>query len=468
VSLSGVRSRSTEGSAPTWFARFTWFGTKRQGGDRGGAARLRPLFVYGERMIEAFGDSTRDGDWAAVRLLVDGERIVDADAPGVARPLTGLTLLEAAAVGGETLAVDALANALGPVFRAAPRQGRAAVAMSGGVDSAVALLRAAPNAVGVTLRLWLDPQGPDAERACCSPESVIAARETCHRLGLPHVTLDLREEFRRAVVTPFVRGYERGETPNPCVACNGGFRFAELLAFVERAGCERLATGHYARIVEREGRRLLARAADPAKDQSYMLARLDPAALERVWFPLGDQDKAATRAEAERAGLAAAGRAESQEACFLAGDDYRTFLGRHGLAARPGAVVDREGRALGTHDGYWRFTPGQRRGLGLASPEPLYVLGTDTAANAVVVGPREQLARRRVSARGRLYADVDRVEAKLRYRSPGVAAAVVAQDGGFVLELDEPAYGVAPGQAAVLYEGDAVVGCGVVSSAADH
>jgi len=329
-------------------------------------------------------------------------------------------------------------------------------------------LRAAPNAVGVTLRLWLDPQGPDAERACCSPESVIAARETCHRLGLPHVTLDLREEFRRAVVTPFVRGYERGETPNPCVACNGGFRFAELLAFVERAGCERLATGHYARIVEREGRRLLARAADPAKDQSYMLARLDPAALERVWFPLGDQDKAATRAEAERAGLAAAGRAESQEACFLAGDDYRTFLGRHGLAARPGAVVDREGRALGTHDGYWRFTPGQRRGLGLASPEPLYVLGTDTAANAVVVGPREQLARRRVSARGRLYADVDRVEAKLRYRSPGVAAAVVAQDGGFVLELDEPAYGVAPGQAAVLYEGDAVVGCGVVSSAADH
>ncbi len=340
--------------------------------------------------------------------------------------------------------------------------------MSGGVDSAVALLRAAPNAVGVTLRLWLDPDGPDSERACCSPESVIAARETCHRLGLPHVTLDLREAFRRAVVTPFVRGYERGETPNPCIRCNGGFRFAELLAFAERAGCERLATGHYARVVERDGVRLLARGADPGKDQSYMLARLDPGSLERIWFPLGEQDKAATRAEAERAGLAVARRGESQEACFLAGDDYRAFLGRHGLAARPGAVVDRDGRELGRHEGYWRFTPGQRRGLGLASPEPLYVLGTDAAANAVVVGPREQLARRRVAARGRLYADVRRVEAKLRYRSPAVAATVVPDEGGFGLELDEPAYGVAPGQAAVLYDGDAVVGCGVVSSTDYH
>ncbi|MGD0715944.1 MAG: hypothetical protein ABSB24_17430, partial [Gaiellaceae bacterium] len=163
-------------------------------------------------MLDAFGDSTRGGEWAAVRLRIDGDRIVEADAPGLERPLAGLRLLEAAAVGGETLAVDALANALGPVFRAEPRAGRTAVAMSGGVDSAVALLRAAPNAVGVTLRLWLDPDGPDSERACCSPAAVLAARETCHRLGLPHVTLDLREEFRRAVVAPFMRGYARGET----------------------------------------------------------------------------------------------------------------------------------------------------------------------------------------------------------------------------------------------------------------
>src|SRR5437588_12868449 len=246
-------------------------------------------------MHEVFGDSSRNGEWAAVRLRVDGDRLVEADAPGLERDVTGLTLLEAAAVGGETLAVDALANALGPVFRATPSPGRVAVAMSGGVDSAVALLRSLPNAVGVTLRLWLDPHGPAPERACCSPESVIAARETCHRLGIPHVTLDLREEFRRAVVAPFVRGYLRGETPNPCIRCNGGFRFAELLAFARRAGADRLATGHYARIVERRGRLLLARAADHAKDQSYMLARLDPARLDRVWFPLGDQTQEKTR-----------------------------------------------------------------------------------------------------------------------------------------------------------------------------
>jgi len=416
-------------------------------------------------MIETFGDATRDGEWAAVRLAVDGETIVEAHAEGLDRPLAGLTLLEAAAVGGDTLAVDALAAALGPVFRAEPRPGRAAVAMSGGVDSAVALLRAGPNAVGVTLRLWLDPNGPDAERACCSPESVIAARETCHRLGLPHVTLDLRDEFRRAVVTPFVRGYARGETPNPCIRCNGGFRFAELLAFARRAGCDRLATGHYARIDEHRGRLLLHRGADPAKDQSYMLARLDPAELGRVWFPLGDQDKVATRAEAERAGLEVAQRLESQEACFLAGDDYRAFLGRHGLPPQEGAIVDEQGRELGRHEGFWRFTPGQRKGIGVPAERPLYVLGADAATNAVVVGPREALARRHVAASGRLYSDVDRADVKLRYRSPAVAAQVSPAPGGFELELDEPAFGVAPGQAAVLYEGDAVVGCGLVSSA---
>ncbi|HEX5172976.1 MAG TPA: tRNA 2-thiouridine(34) synthase MnmA [Gaiellaceae bacterium] len=415
-------------------------------------------------MREILGDSSRGGEWAAVRLLVDRDRIVEADAPGLDRDVTGLTLLEAASVGGETLPVDALANALGPVFAASTSPGRVAVAMSGGVDSAVAFLRSLPNAVGVTLRLWLDPAGPDSERACCSPESVIQARETCHRLGVPHVTLDLREEFRRAVVTPFVRGYARGETPNPCTRCNGGFRFAELLAFARRAGAERLATGHYARIVERDGRLLLARGADAAKDQSYMLAALDPRRLDRISFPLGEQEKEATRAEAERAGLAAARRPESQEACFLAGDDYRAFLGRHGLGPAEGSIVAEDGTELGRHDGFWRFTPGQRRGLGLASSEPLFVLGTRPAANAVVVGPRASLARTRVSARGRLYVDLDRVAVKLRYRSPAVSASVEPTARGFRLELDEPAYGVSPGQAAVLYDGEAVVGYGLIRS----
>jgi tRNA-specific 2-thiouridylase len=415
-------------------------------------------------MIELVGDSSRDGEWALVRLTVLDGVIASADAPGLSRPLVGLTLLEAAAVPGTRLAADALANAIGPLVTAPPEPGRVAVAMSGGVDSAVALLRAGRDAVGVTLRLWLDPQGPDAERACCSPDAVIAARETCHGLGLPHVTLDLREEFRRAIVEPFVRGYERGETPNPCTSCNGSFRFAELLAFAERVGAARLATGHYARIVDRDGRQLLARAADADKDQSYMLGRLDPVHLDRLWFPLGDQTKTQTRDEAARAGLAAAGRRESQEACFLAGGDYRAFLARRGLN-REGAIVDEEGRELGRHGGIWRFTPGQRRGLGVASAEPLYALRSEAASATLVVGPRESLATRRVHVRGRLHVPVDRAEVKLRHRSPAVAAGVVPVERGFYLELDEPAYAVAPGQAAVLYDGDAVVGSGVITSA---
>ena len=417
-------------------------------------------------MIEVFGDAGRDGDWASVRLKLDGDRVVDADAEGLAESLVGLTLLEAAAVPGEALAADALANAIGPVFRAPPSTARTAVAMSGGVDSAVALLRAGREAVGVTLRLWLDPDGPDSDRACCSPAAVVAARETCHALGLPHVTLDLRDEFRRTVVAAFVRGYARGETPNPCTRCNGGFRLAQLLAFARRAGAVRLATGHYARIVDHRGRRLLARARDPEKDQSYMLARLDPDQLERVWFPLGEGDKEATRAEARAAGLAVAERTESQEACFLAGADYRSFLARQGLESRTGAVVDEGGRALGTHAGFWRFTPGQRRGLGVAGHEPLYAVAVEPRTNTVVAGPRSALARRQVSVRGRTFVPVERADVKLRYRSPAVAGRVEPLGRGFRLHLDEPAYGVARGQAAVLYEGDAVVGAGAVAASA--
>jgi tRNA-specific 2-thiouridylase len=413
-------------------------------------------------VIEIVGDSSRDGEVALVRLVVDEDRIVDAESEGLERPLAGLTLLEAAAVPGETLAADALANALGQVFRAEPHPRRVAVAMSGGVDSAVALLRAGAQAIGVTLRLWIDPASPDSERACCSPEAVIAARETCHALGLPHVTLDLREEFRRAVVAPFVRGYARGETPNPCIRCNGSFRFAELLAFAERVGASRLATGHYARISEHRGRRLLARARDPEKDQTYMLARLDPRLLDRIWFPLGEQTKDETRAEAVRAGLAAASRTESQEACFLGGGDYRDFVRRHGVEEAEGDIVDEDGRQLGNHDGFWRFTPGQRRGLGVSAPEPIYVLRTDPSANTVVVGPRESLAVETISARGRLYVRVNRAEVKWRYRSPAVPAAVEQTEHGFRLTLDAPAYGVATGQAAVLYEHDVVVGAGLL------
>lgn len=416
-------------------------------------------------LVELFGDSARGDDYAAARLLVDEDRIVESDAPGLSRDLTGLTLIEAAAIPGETLAADALANAIAPAFRADPAPGRVAVAMSGGVDSAVALLRARPHAVGVTLRLWLDPAGPSADRACCSPEAVIAARRTCHALGLPHVTLDLRETFRQAVVQPFVDAYAAGLTPNPCMRCNGAFRFGELVAFAERAGAGVLWTGHYARIAERAGRRLIARGADPDKDQSYMLATVDPQLLDRVGFPLGAETKGRIRAEAAAAGLAAAERPESQEACFLGGDDYRTFLERQGLQRAAGPIVDEDGAEVGRHDGTWRYTTGQRRGIGVAAPEPLYALRSEPASNTLVVGRRGSLDVRRVEVRGVTYVPVERADVKLRYRSSAVPAAVEPVPGGFVLHLDQAAHAVAPGQVAVLYDGDVVVGAGSIVAA---
>jgi tRNA-specific 2-thiouridylase len=413
-----------------------------------------------------FADATIGGDWTSVRLRLRGQTIVAADAEGLDEELEGLSLIEAAAVGGEPLAVEALAAAIAPVFRAAPDPERVCVAMSGGVDSAVALLEAGPKAIGVTLRLWIDPAGPDAERACCSPGAVRLARATCHRLGLPHVTLDLREQFCRAVVEPFVRSYASGRTPNPCVRCNGSFRFARLLSFARRAGASRLATGHYSRLVEREGMWLLARARDREKDQSYMLAALDPRFLGRLWFPLAERRKAETRERAKAAELIVADRVESQEACFLGGADYRDFLERRGLSSKPGRIVDERGRRLGEHNGYWRFTPGQRRGLGIASDSgPLYVLETRPSANEVVAGPERALARTQVKARGKLYRPVSRVEAKLRYRSPGLEAEVEPVPAGFRLRLLEPAFGIAPGQAAVLYDDDVVCGFGLVTSA---
>ncbi len=415
--------------------------------------------------VELIGDSARGADYAAVRLLVDSDRIVESDAPGLARDLTGLTLLEAAAVPGETLAADALANAIAPAFRARPAPGRVAVAMSGGVDSAVALLRARPDAVGVTLRLWLDPNGPDADRACCSPDAVIAARETCHSFGRPHVTLDRREAFRSLVVGSFVAGYAAGLTPNPCMGCNGGFRFDELVAFAARAGAGMLWTGHYARIAERDGRRLIARGCDPGKDQSYMLATVDPALLDRVGFPLGGETKSHVRREAAAAGLAVADRVESQEACFLAGADYRTFLERHGLDRADGPIVDEDGNEVGRHEGTWRYTTGQRRGIGVAAAEPLFAIRSEPATNTLVVGARASLDVRRVEVRGRLHVPVARAEAKLRYRSEAVPALVEPTGDGFVLHLDRAAQAVAPGQVAVLYDDDAVVGAGSIVAA---
>ena len=442
---------------------------------RGFIGAVGHAFLFGTvGPVEAIGNAARAGELAWVRLEVDGTRILRAsgEGPGVPELLAqvrGAEVLAAAAVPGSGLAGDALHDALGPVASAAFSSPRVAVAMSGGVDSAVALLQAREEGhepVGVTLRLWTDPAGPDSERACCSPASVVAAREACHALGVPHFTLDLQEGFRHAVVGPFIQGYARGETPNPCVRCNGSFRFAELLAFTRRIGARRLATGHYVQTVEHRGRLLLARGSDPEKDQSYMLASLDPRVLARLWFPLGEQTKAVTRAQAREAGLAAAGRSESQEACFLSGGDYRDFLLRHGLDGDSGSIVAEDGTLLGTHQGFWRYTAGQRRGLGVATGAPTYALRSEPQTNTVVVGPRESLARTRIRAEGgSLYVPVERVEAKLRYRSPGIEGAVEEARRGFHVSLDRPAYGVAVGQAAVLYEGDVVVGAGLISFA---
>ena len=264
------------------------------------------------------------------------------------------------------------------------RPGRVAVAMSGGVDSAVAamLLRdAGRDVVGVTMRLWHDPAAAAAERSCCSPETVRLARASAHALGVPHLTLDVAEAFRAGVVEDFIAGYREGRTPNPCVTCNGSVRFRVLADAAALLGARELATGHYARLArDPGGRAVVARAADAGKDQSYMLAMLDDSLRERLVFPLGGLTKERVRQMAREAGLPAADAVESQEVCFVGEGGYGPFLERAaGMAPRPGPVEDAAGRRIGTHAGHWRFTVGQRRGIGVAAPEPLYVLATDAA-----------------------------------------------------------------------------------------
>ncbi|HEY3192788.1 MAG TPA: tRNA 2-thiouridine(34) synthase MnmA, partial [Solirubrobacterales bacterium] len=374
------------------------------------------------------------------------------------------------------LAADALHRALsglagsGQTLAEAPvRRERVLVALSGGVDSAVAALRereAGREVVAVTLKLWAD-QRTDGERSCCSAEAVLGARRVAHSIGVPHLTLDLEREFRAGVVGPFLRGYSEGRTPNPCVLCNGELRIDAMIALADRLGATRLATGHYARIADDGAGPLLAGAADPAKDQTYMLSALTPESLERLRFPLGELTKPRVREIAARAGLEVARRAESQDLCFLAGQGKREFLRRHaGLEDRPGDVVDRSGRRLGGHNGHHNFTVGQRRGLGVGGGDPLYVLATDPAANRVIAGRREELATRRVRLRGAtLHRPAERVDSvRLRYHSPRRACRVELADrsGEATVSLAEPVDGAAPGQVACLLDGELVVGHGTI------
>ncbi len=424
------------------------------------------LAVEGDRVVDAGADASGCGAALAAAsaavALVRGESVLDAarvSAGAVAEELGGLSpgKLHAA-----ELAADALHRALGAAARfdagASPVAGRVLVAMSGGVDSAVAALLSGPDAVAVTLELWASPEN-DAETSCCSASAVRHARALAHRMGMAHLTLDLREEFRAGVVEPWLREHAEGLTPNPCVRCNGSVRLDAMLDLADRLGAEALATGHYARVGD-DG--LLRVAADPAKDQSYVLAALPAPSLARMRFPLGELTKPEVRALAEEAGLPVARRPDSQDLCFLAGTGRAAFLARHGgVAAGPGEIVDRAGRVVGSHAGFTEYTVGQRKGLGVGGGTPLYVLATDAERNRVVVGPRSELTTRSVAVRSvrlrRPASDVSAV--KLRYRSRPVPCRLE----GSTVALDEPVDGAAPGQAAVFMDGDRVLGIATIA-----
>jgi tRNA-specific 2-thiouridylase len=403
------------------------------------------------------------------RPLLDAARI---GAEDIARELGGLSPAKRHAA---ELASDALHRALGSAARAQPplppAEGRTLVAMSGGVDSAVAALlvaRAGAQAVGVTLELWSDPEN-DGELSCCSAQAVRGARELAHGLGMPHLSIDLRAEFRAGVVDHWLSDHAAGLTPNPCVRCNGTVRLDAMLELARRLGGETLATGHYARV--REGP-LLQMALDEAKDQSYVLSALSPGSLSRLRFPLGELHKSEVRAIAEQAGLGVARKRDSQDLCFLAGTRQPAFLERHaGLGQRPGPIVDRAGKALGEHRGAHTYTVGQRHGLGIGGGEPLYVLATDARANTVTVGPRTALlassipARELTLHRGAGCVDGVRVRAHgRRYGCRLTGALGAGSHPSAEIELEEPVERTAPGQIACLYAGDVVVGYGTIAA----
>jgi tRNA-uridine 2-sulfurtransferase len=432
------------------------------------------LRIEGERIAQVGFDAEGCGAVTAAASatveLVQGEPFLGACGLGpgdVADALGGLTPSKRHAA---ELVADALHRALGKAAKEGAAQlarsgRRTLVAMSGGVDSAAAAqlaLDAGDEVVAVTLELWSDP-GTDGEKSCCSPQAVRGARDLAHRMGIPHLTLDLRERFRAEVVDTFLDGYAAGRTPNPCVRCNGEVRFDAMLELAEALGAAKLATGHYARIARDEHGPLVRAAADPRKDQSYMLAKLDPALLDRLSFPLGGLTKDSVRALAREAGLPVADKRESQDLCFVAGLGGRAFLQRHGgpRLRRPGEIVDRGGNVLGRHDGQHNYTVGQRRGLNLSSSEPLYVLKREAETNRVVVGPRSALATNRVRLENAtLHRSPDVVQTvRLRYHAEPLACRVhVQDDGSLELELDGLAYGVAPGQLACLMREDRVVG----------
>lgn len=367
-------------------------------------------------------------------------------------------------------------NSLG--FDKAPQDTRVVVAMSGGVDSSVTaavLKEQGYDVVGITLQLYDHGLTVGRKGACCAGQDIYDARQVADRIDIPHYVLDYESRFGQSVIDDFADSYLRGETPIPCVRCNQRVKFRDLLEQARDLGADCLATGHYARRVAGPAGPELHRGADPARDQSYFLFATTPAQLDYLRFPLGHLPKSETRALADRLGLSVADKPDSQDICFVPAGNYAQVVEKlRPGAVEPGEIVHLDGRVLGRHDGVIRYTVGQRRGLGIGgrrTPEgeeldPLYVVRVEPETHRVVVGPRTALARDRVLVRevnwlgGTDTAEVP-VTVKLRSAQPALPARVsLTADGAAVVALEQPQYGVAPGQAAVFYQGDRVLGGG--------
>ncbi len=352
---------------------------------------------------------------------------------------------------------------------------RVVVGMSGGVDSsatAALLLEQGYDVVGITLKLWPQDCVSRAEDKCCGPQAVTDARAVCHQLGIPFYLVDEAAEFRATVIDYFASEYRAGRTPNPCVMCNQNLKFGRLITRADQLGARYVATGHFARVescmTEGGPRTRLRRGLDPRKDQSYFLFSLSQAQLGRVLFPLGARSKADTRAVARASSLKTADKEESMEICFVPDNDYGRFLEQANLAQpHEGDIVDPEGRVLGRHRGIEFYTIGQRKGLGVSAPKPLYVLDLDAARNRVVVGDESALARSEFEVERCNWIAFDpppgrfEATAQIRYHHPGTPATVTALEHGRAkVKLHTPQRAVTPGQAAVFYQRDLVLGGG--------